>query len=132
MSNLLVDIKELNIYKNTGLIEIAKYNSIFPNYWNDNRETILKNFKDVYDNNISIYIPDNLPTYCIKKKYVKGEYKYKKDYEDYNDNRKQRLIDITKTRYKDDEDFKIKVKERSRLYYDNLKKIKNEYEKIKK
>ena len=53
-------------------------------------------------------------------------YKYKKDDPNYYENRKQHLIEITKNRYKNDPEFKEKMKQTSRNYYNNLKQqIKN-------
>ena len=51
------------------------------------------------------------------------EYKYKKDHPDYKINRSKHLIQLTKERYKNDEDFRNKVKERSNNFYHNLKQL---------
>ena len=38
MKNILKDINDLNLFKKTGLIEIAKYNSLFHGYWEKDKK----------------------------------------------------------------------------------------------
>ena len=38
MNNILKDINDLNLCKKTGLIEIAKYNSLFHGYWEKDKK----------------------------------------------------------------------------------------------
>ena len=47
-------------------------------------------------------------------------YRFKKDDPQYNENRRNHLVEITKARYENDETFRNKCKERSRLYYQRL------------
>ena len=49
------------------------------------------------------------------------EYRYKKDDPDYAKNRHQHLINLTKERYKNNEEFREKMKLNSKLYYQKLK-----------
>jgi hypothetical protein len=46
---------------------------------------------------------------------------FKKDNPDYKVNRHKHLIQITKERYKNDDEFREQCKARSKLYYKNLK-----------
>jgi hypothetical protein len=136
MTSQLTNIEDLKLFKCTGLKEIAKYNKLFKYYWNDNRKHILNNFDDILKNNITVLIPD-LDEKYYKKLYVGDDKRYqnkvcKKDDPNYQQNRHQRLIQITKDRYKNDQIFQNKMKETSKNYYHNLKKIKKEYEEIKK
>jgi hypothetical protein len=48
-------------------------------------------------------------------------YRFKKDNPSYYEERKARLIEITKQRYRDDPEFKEKMKQTSKNYYNNLK-----------
>ena len=48
-------------------------------------------------------------------------YRFKKDDPMYKENRSKHLIEITKARYKNDEAFRDKCKERARAYYYKLK-----------
>ena len=48
-------------------------------------------------------------------------YKFKKDDPEYENRRRQHLIQLTKDRYKNDEAFRNKCKERARAYYQRLK-----------
>jgi len=48
-------------------------------------------------------------------------YKYKKDAPDYQEKRKNHLIQLTKDRYKNDLEFRNKVKENAKKHYDRLK-----------
>ena len=50
-------------------------------------------------------------------------YRFKKDHPDYYENRKKRLIDITKERYKNDEEFRNKMKETSNEFYRRLREL---------
>jgi hypothetical protein len=56
-------------------------------------------------------------------------YKYKKDNPDYHKNRHLHLIELTKQRYKNDPEFKAKMLERSKLYYQKLRDALQEKEK---
>ena len=49
-------------------------------------------------------------------------YRYKKDSPDYAKNRHQRLINLTKERYKNNQEFREKMKLTSKLYYQKIKK----------
>ena len=49
------------------------------------------------------------------------QYRYKKDDPDYAKNRHQHLINLTKERYKNNEEFREKMKLNSKLYYQKLK-----------
>ena len=49
------------------------------------------------------------------------EYRYKKDNPDYAKNRHQHHINLTKERYKNNEEFREKMKLNSKLYYQKLK-----------
>ncbi len=131
--NTLNSIDELDMYKNTGLIEIAKHNALFHNYWDINRAELLSKFKNILDNNITIVIPD-LDLKYIKGKYKEGvdcfEIKYKKDQPNYHENRKQHLIKLTKDRYKNDPEFREKMKSNSKKYYEKLKNLIEENKKM--
>jgi hypothetical protein len=59
-------------------------------------------------------------------------YRYKKDAPDYKENRHKYLIQRTKDRYKNDEDFRTKMKETSKKHYDKLKEASKILEEIKK
>lgn len=48
-------------------------------------------------------------------------YRYKKDDPEYVKNRKQHLINLTKEKYKNNEEFREKMKLTSKLYYQKLK-----------
>ena len=48
-------------------------------------------------------------------------YKFKKDDPEYETRRRKHLIELTKDRYKNDEDFRNKCKVRSNAYYHKLK-----------
>ena len=48
-------------------------------------------------------------------------YRYKKDDPEYIKNRKQHLINLTKEKYKNNEEFREKMKLTSKLYYQKLK-----------
>ena len=48
-------------------------------------------------------------------------YRYKKDNPDYAKNRHQRLINLTKERYKNNQEFREKMKLTSKLYYQKIK-----------
>ena len=48
-------------------------------------------------------------------------YRFKKDDPEYHLQRHKHLIEITKARYKNDEAFRNKCKERSKAYYQKLK-----------
>ena len=56
-------------------------------------------------------------------------YRYKKDHPDYYKNRHLHLIELTKNRYKNDPEFKAKMLERSKLYYEKMRKALQEKEK---
>ena len=49
------------------------------------------------------------------------QYRYKKDDPDYARNRHLHLINLTKERYKNNEEFREKMKLNSKLYYQKLK-----------
>lgn len=49
------------------------------------------------------------------------QYRYKKDDPDYAKNRHQHLINLTKERYKNNGEFREKMKLNSKLYYQKLK-----------
>ena len=49
------------------------------------------------------------------------QYRYKKDSPDYAKNRHQHLINLTKERYKNNEEFREKMKLTSKLYYQKIK-----------
>ena len=70
LTNILKEIDDLNLFKKTGLIEIAKHNSLFSGYWEQDKKTILKNFHQLFCNNIDIFIPDIDPIH-YKQKLVK-------------------------------------------------------------
>lgn len=124
MSSKLKDINELYFFKKTGLIEIAKYNSLFHGYWDLDKKDILHNFQELLNKDITIMIPD-LDTKFYLKKYVTDfdftDVKFKKDQPDYYENRKKHLIQLTKDRYKTDEEFRKKAIKRSYDYYHKLK-----------
>ena len=67
--NRLYNLEELEIYKNTGLIEIAKHNSQFHGYWEFSRLSFYRNFDNLLKHNIPIYIPD-IGGKFIKKQYI--------------------------------------------------------------
>lgn len=48
-------------------------------------------------------------------------YRFKKDDPEYETKRRKHLIELTKSRYKNDEDFRNKCKARSNAYYHKLK-----------
>ena len=48
-------------------------------------------------------------------------YKFKKDDPEYLNKRRQHLVQLTKDRYKHDEVFRSKCKERAKAYYQKLK-----------
>ena len=130
MTNILKDIDDLNLFKKTGLIEIAKHNSLFSGYWEQDKKTILKNFHQLFCNNIDIFIPDIDPIHYKQKlvkdlDYEKPKLKYKKDDPNYHENRKKHLIQLTKDRYRTDEEFRQKAIKRSNEFYHKLKKQSN-------
>lgn len=140
MTNTLNSIEELEIYKNTGLIEIAKYNSLFHGYWDLDRKSIIENFDNILKNNLTVHIPD-IDLKFMKKKYVedfdffcnqKIKKKFKKDDPNYQNDRKAYLIQHTKNRYKNDEEFRKKMKENSKNYYQKLKDARKNLDEIKK
>ena len=49
------------------------------------------------------------------------QYRYKKDSPDYAKNRHQHLINLTKERYKNNGEFRGKMKLNSKFYYQTLK-----------
>ena len=48
-------------------------------------------------------------------------YKFKKDDPEYENKRRQHLVQLTKDRYKNDEAFRERCKQRARDYYKKLK-----------
>ena len=130
MKNIWKDINDLNLFKKTGLFEIAKYNSLFHVYWEKDKKTILNNFHQLLQNNITVYIPDIDQIYYKQKlvkdlDYEKPKLKYKKDDPNYYENRKKHLIQLTKDRYRTDEEFREKAIKRSNEFYHKLKKQSN-------
>jgi hypothetical protein len=52
-------------------------------------------------------------------------YRYKKDDPEYKEKRTKHLVQLTKDRYKNDDAFRDKCKERARAYYHKLKAMAN-------
>ena len=52
---------------------------------------------------------------------MSSEYRFKKDDPEYETNRRKHLIALTKDRYKNDNEFWERCKERSQAYYYKLK-----------
>lgn len=150
MTSKLNNIDELFCLKLTGLREVCKHNRLFSGYGIAPTETILKNIDEMLKNNISVFVPD-IHIKHYKCKYI-GNYKnvdgffvndcvcnnseikkvLKKDDPEYPEKRKKHLIDITKNRYKTDENFRNKMRETSKKYYDDLKSAKKIFEENKK
>ena len=54
---------------------------------------------------------------------MSGVYRFKKDDPEYEPKRRLHLIELTKNRYKNDEMFREKCKQRSQSYYYKLKSL---------
>ena len=57
-----------------------------------------------------------------------SEYRFKKDDPEYQIKRSKHLIELTKARYKNDDQFREKCKQRSQAYYYKLKSLTKQLE----
>jgi hypothetical protein len=56
---------------------------------------------------------------------MSDSYRFKKDDPEYQQKRHKHLVELTKNRYKNDEVFRDKCKERARAHYQKLKTMAN-------
>jgi len=135
--DFITDYEQLDYYTLTGLIEIAKRNSFFHRYWDMTRSEIVSKLKDCIDANLKIIVPDMDEKHLVKSLLTDFDYydndmnppekffnpNLKKNDPEWVKKRYNTILEATKKLYANNEDFRNKAKQRSKLYYKNLKQL---------